>query len=340
MNIGYIKEADIPEKNIDKIRYFFGKVIVSQFEEGHVLRIPIYKNERKTKKVLYNLIKIIEKLRIDTVVFSEKIMFNHHELYNQIYQALVENKENILNGRKLMNYMNYDIFEYILNLQKVDIKQEDIYFLIKKDPNLDMQFLLRFIENCKTVNIVTNDIDRFKKIQSNLYEKESILISVLNNKSKSLKRAKYIFNVNMTKEEIEKYKINREAIIVNFKEDIRYSNNTFGGINVNYFQIDIPDEYIERFESIGGIEEFDQAKLYESILIRKLEIEKKKNTILSKRELIKRKNIVNDLIKEDNVKITGLMGNNGRIDEDEFINLRLLQNIKKQKNDINDTAKT
>lgn len=144
----------------------------------------------------------------------------------------------------------------------------------------------------------------------------------------------------MTKEEIEKYKINREAIIVNFKEDIRYSNNTFGGINVNYFQIDIPDEYIERFESIGGIEEFDQAKLYESILIRKLEIEKKKNTILSKRELIKRKNIVNDLIKEDNVKITGLMGNNGRIDEDEFINLRLLQNIKKQKNDINDTAKT
>ena len=97
---------------------------------------------------------------------------------------------------------------------------------------------------------------------------------------------------------------------------------------------------IERFESIGGIEEFDQAKLYESILIRKLEIEKKKNTILSKRELIKRKNIVNDLIKEDSVKITGLMGNNGRIDEDEFINLKLLQNIKKQKNDINDTAKT
>ena len=208
-----LSKAGTSYKNI--VETIDGEMIVGdldgEFEEGHVLRIPIYKNERKTKKVLYNLIKIIEKLKIDTVVFSEKIMFNHHELYNQIYQALVENKENILNGRKLMNYMNYDIFEYILNLQKVDIKQEDIYFLIKKDPNLDMQFLLRFIENCKTVNIVTNDIDRFKKIQSNLYEKESILISVLNNKSKSLKRAKYIFNVNMTKEEIEKYKINREA---------------------------------------------------------------------------------------------------------------------------------
>lgn len=329
MNIGYIKEADIPEKNIDKIRCFFGRAIIFQFEEGYVFKVPIYKKEKQVKRLVANLIQKFQKLKIDTITFSEKILSDYPEFYEMMEQALIEDKENILDGKKLMSYMNFEIFEYILNLQKVDIKQQDIYFLIKKDQSLDLQFLSKFIENCKTVNIVTNDIDRFKKIQENLYEKENILISVSNNKNKSLKRAKYIFNINMAKSDIEKFKINREAIIVNFKDNIKYNSNTFNGININYFQIDIPDEYIERFEPIGGIEEFDQAKLYESILMRKIEIEKKKNTILSKRELVKRKNIVTDLIKEDKIKIMGLIGNNGRIDEDEFINLLSLQCAKK-----------
>ena len=53
--------------------------------------------------------------------------------------------------------------------------------------------------------------------------------------------------------------------------------------------------------------------------MKKIEIEKKKSTILSKSELAKRKNIVNDIIRQDEIKIMGLIGNNGRIDESEII---------------------
>lgn len=320
MNIVYVRKGNIPLKIKNKIKYFLGKVTVKQFEQGSIFEVPININngEKQVNRTIENVLKQIKKLNIDTIVFSEKILSENKLFIEQLQQKLSQNSD-ILDGKKLMRYMNFNIFEYILDLQKKEMGQEDIFFLIKKEPNLDLQFLSRFVENCKTVNIVTNDMERFKRIQESLYERENILISVSNNKAKSLKRAKYIFNINMDKKDIEKYKINRDAIIVNFGENIKYDCNTFDGINVNYFQIDMPDEYIERFEPINGIEEFDEAKLYESVLIRKIEIEKKKSTILSKSELAKRKNIVNDIIKQDEIKIMGLIGNNGIIDESEII---------------------
>ena len=218
-----------------------------------------------------------------------------------------------------MQYMNFDIFEYILKIQKEPMNKQDVFFMIKKDNNMDLQFLEPYIENCKTVNIVTNDMERFKKVQDNLYEKEDILISVSNNKNKALKKAKYIFNVNMNKSEMKKYKIDRNAIIINLKENVKIDDTSFEGININYFQISIPDDYIEKYEIFCKENEFDTVKIYEAILLRKIQSQKAKSVMLSKTDLKKRKNIEADIIKKDNVKITGLIGNNGRIDENEII---------------------
>ena len=295
-------------------------VVVREYEQGIVFQIPMLEKEKQMEHVLQNLFKQIQKTKVDTIVFSETCI--HSSFYSKMETFLQNSGSNVLTGRKLMHYMNYEILEYILNIQKTTMKEEDVFFLIKKDDKLDLQFLSRFIENCKMVNIVTNDIERFKKVQDSLYQRENILIGVSNHKSKSLKRAKYILNVNMEKKEIEKFKINRDAIIINFKEKIQYDNATFDGININYFQIAMPDEYVEQMEKINEVGEFDIACLYEAILLKKVEIAKKKITMLSKEELTKHKNIILDMIADDNIHITGLIGNNGRIDETELIRNR------------------
>ena len=59
-----------------------------------------------------------------------------------------------------------------------------------------------------------------------------------------------------------------------------------------------------------------------SNLLKKLEIAKKNITMLSKKELIKHKSIVEDMIKDDDIHVIGLIGNNGRIDEKELIRNR------------------
>ena len=212
-------------------------------------------------------------------------------------------KINILNGKKLMEYMEFEILKYITNKQNTSMNKEDIYIVFKKEINLDLNFLKQFIQNFKTVNVVTNDIERLKNVQDNLLENDGILISISNNKRKALKRAKYIINLNLNKEELEKYKINRDAIIINIKEDVKYNVSSFDGVNINYFGIDCPDEYIEKFEQIG--ENFDIVKLYESILIYYNAYNMKIESVYER-------------ISKDNIKITELIGNNGKISDEEL----------------------
>lgn len=317
INIGYIKKADIPVKIIERVKQFLGIIKKEQYDVGTVFKIPRNIKEKKQEKFIHKFINELKKVKIDTVVFSEEII--NSNLYEGIVDEICKVNKRIVNGKRLMQYMNFDIFEYILKIQKEPMNKQDVFFMIKKDNNMDLQFLEPYIENCKTVNIVTNDMERFKKVQDNLYEKEDILISVSNNKNKALKKAKYIFNVNMNKSEMKKYKIDRNAIIINLKENVKIDDTSFEGININYFQISIPDDYIEKYEIFCKENEFDTVKIYEAILLRKIQSQKAKSVMLSKTDLKKRKNIEADIIKKDNVKITGLIGNNGRIDENEII---------------------
>lgn len=294
MVIGYIKE----EKLIGK---FFRKIEVRSFNDNYIIAVD-NKNDIKIKK---RLIKAIKKLKIEAIVFSKSL---EGEFEVQIRDILNSNDKNnigikIINGKKLMEYMQYEILEYIIKKRKEDIKLEDVYIVFKKDSKLDLNFLKKFIENFRMTNIVTNEVDRLKNVQDNLLENDNILISVSNNKRKALKRAKYILNVNLDKVELEKYRINRNATIINIKENVRYDNVSFDGININNFNIELSDEYVERFEVLN--EKFENTKLYESVLIN---------------ENYTNKNIekIYDRINNDEIKVKELIGNNGIIEDKEL----------------------
>lgn len=294
MVIGYIKE----EKLIGK---FFRKIEVRSFNDNYIIAVD-NKNDIKIKK---RLIKAIKKLKIEAIVFSKSL---EGEFEVQIRDILNSNDNNnigikIINGKKLMEYMQYEILEYIIKKRKEDIKLEDVYIVFKKDSKLDLNFLKKFIENFRMTNIVTNEVDRLKNVQDNLLENDNILISVSNNKRKALKRAKYILNVNLDKVELEKYRINRNATIINIKENVRYDNVSFDGININNFNIELSDEYVERFEVLN--EKFENTKLYESVLIN---------------ENYTNKNIekIYDRINNDEIKVKELIGNNGIIEDKEL----------------------
>lgn len=322
MVVGYIKKQNKPVNLMDKIKYFFGIVKVTQCNMGYILELPFGGNE---DKIINKVSKIIKKLEMDNIVFSDEL------IYTELSFRVINNLDKIIvrDGRELMHFMQYDILMYILNIQKIDANNVDVFFLIKKDNDLNLQFLSKFIENCKTVNIVTNDIDRFKAVQDRIYQNENILIGISNNKNKALKRARYIFNINMDENDIKKYKINRDAIIINLKNMVCYNNPGFNGININYIKILLADAYIEQFEKIDDQNEFDLTRLYEIYLTQEMNIEKRKLNILKCEKV---ENIEEKIIKQDGVKITDLVGNNGRIDESEFVKNYNLNNLTKHEN--------
>ena len=295
MVVGYIKEENIDSGIFQKIK----GVEIRKFDNNYVIAIS-NKDKSWLKK---RLVKNIEKLKIEALVFGNQLEGSFKE---EICTMLGRRKLQIINGKLLMEYMEYEIVKYIINKQGTNTKKEDIYIIFKKEDGLDLNFLKRFIENFKVTNIVTNDIERLKNVQENLLENDGILIAVSNNKKKALKRAKYIINVNLNKEELEKYTINRNSIIINIRENVKYNSSSFDGININYFNISCPDEYIEKLEQIGDIEtKFDLVKLYESILL---------CNNIQKQEL----EAIYERINEDGIYVTELIGNNGLISDEEL----------------------
>lgn len=87
------------------------------------------------------------------------------------------------------------------------------------------------------------------------------------------------------------------GIIVNVNQEVKIHKKSFSGINVNSYNINIPDEYKR-----NG---FCDIEMYESTLMCKTQFQ----------------NIINKM-KEDNIEISSLIGNNGIINEKEYIALQ------------------
>lgn len=83
------------------------------------------------------------------------------------------------------------------------------------------------------------------------------------------------------------------GIIVNVNHEIKIHKKSFSGINVNGYNISIPDEYKR-----NG---FNDIEMYESAVMCKTQFQ----------------NVINK-INEDDIKVSSLIGNNGVINEKEY----------------------
>ena len=147
----------------------------------------------------------------------------------------------------------------------------------------------------KRLNVITNHIEKGKRIQEYLYNNFGIMLNVTNNKRKSLLKSEIIINIDFVEEDINRYKIYDNAIIININDKINIQSKRFNGINVSYYKIEMPDEY--------KLEGFKDEIVYESLIYGK--------TL---------KNINKEILK-DNIKINRLIGNNGFIKEHEFLQI-------------------
>ncbi len=118
------------------------------------------------------------------------------------------------------------------------------------------------------------------------------MLNISNNKKKSLLKAEIIVNIDFPEELINKYRIYDKAIILNISDKISLKSKRFNGININYYKIQIPDEY--------KLEGFKGEIVYESLIYGK-----------------KYREIYREIIN-DNIEINKLIGNNGFIKEREF----------------------
>lgn len=270
---------------IEKIDQSFMSIGKIKIEQDN-LKIGLnLKKEKNIKRIINRL----TKCEINNVVLSK-------ELYNEknLINALNANNINILNGRWLEKYLAIQILDYIVIEKNIEKMETEIAITLNQITNLGIELIKILAREYKKVIVVTNHLEKLRRIEKNIYDDYGVLIVVTNNKKKSLSNAHIILNFDFNKEILNKYKINENAIIINMEGDMEIYRKRFNGINVNDYEIEVEkDSVVWR----NNMQNFKTKDLLEASLYAKDTFE----------------NICNR-IKKSNVKIKELYGINGKIE--------------------------
>lgn len=276
----YIQETDKPnillkKANIIKLRE--DKIILPIAEE------PI--NIKKAEKLAIKTKNILEKTNCKKVVLSKKIK-KQEEYIDFLNSYGIQ----VTNGNKLFKVLMVKILQYIIEKTKLKEDEIQISILVNDIEANVLENIKRIVKKYKKVNIVTNHFEKFKKLEEQIFEEDGIMLTVSNNKRKSLFNSQVILNIDFPEELINKYRIYEKAIIVNFRRNVTIDAKRFNGMNIKDYEIDF--QYLEAFD-------LEKENLYDKKDIYEAEILKNKPYEVVMKNLIRNK-----------VKIVKLIGNN------------------------------
>lgn len=279
----YIQETDKP-------RFLFKLFNIIKVKEDKII-LPI-KDEKisikKAEKLVNKTKNILDKTNCNKVVLS-KVIKTQEDYKNYLYSSDV----NIIKAEQLTEILLLDILKYIKN--KKSLKPEELSLTIfVNDISMNMLENLKIIvKEYKRINIITNHIQKFKKLEEDFFDEQGIIITVGNNKRKSALKSNIIINVDFPNELINQYNINDEAIIINLRGNIKINKKRFTGININDYEIDF-----DNFEEFDYEKEmlFDKKEIYEAEFIKNQPFKYSRNDIAKYK-----------------VKVTKLFGTNNEI---------------------------
>ncbi len=296
MEIGYIKEECNSLKLKDSIclrfREIFGIIKEIYIDDKLFFVLPITNNSKLNKKRIKRLAKCLDKCLYKNDI--ENIVLSNYLYSISLFKNILYGQNiNIFNGKKLFKYMVYDILKYIYLIKGTDEKNEEVCILINDLTSKNMQNIIYIANKVKRINIVTNHINSFNNLEKKLYNEFGILITVSNNKKKSLIKSSIIINFDFPNELVNKYCINNSAIIINIPNNVKINSKKFYGILINDFEINIPKNI-----EVNG---FRNETVYESMVFQK--------------EFIN----IQKMITKEKITIKNLTGKNGEINKNELI---------------------
>ena len=279
----YIEKNDKPniiEKMLNLIKVQDSTIILPINEKT---------KEKQIEKIAKKTIKVIGKISNSKKIVLSKKMKKEEKYINYLNEYGIE----IADGRWLFEVLMLKSLKYIIEKKNMKKEEVSISILVNDINDNILENIKEIVKEYKKINIVTNHIEKFKKIEKQILEKEGIMLVISNNRRKSLLKSKIILNIDFPTELINKYQIYEEAIIVNLKGNVKIEKKRFNGININDYEICF--KYEDEFD-FEKKEKYNKKDIYEAKIIKKQPY----------KFIMKR-------IDEDQVKIIELVGNKSTI---------------------------
>ena len=278
----YIQENDKPN-------WLNNKFNILKLENNKIiLPIDINKiNNKKEQKLAEKTKKILDKTHSKKMIVSKETK----QLTNYINCLHSYNFE-IVDSKWLFEVLSVKALDFIVEKRNMKKEETKVGILVNDLTQITLENIRKIAKEYKSVGIVTNHMERLKKLEEQILEDEGIIINITNNKRKSLNMVDLILNIDFPSELINKYNINDDAIIINIKGKVKINKKRFKGININDYEIKF-----ENHDNLGRdiLSKYKMAEIYEAKLYKKTPYKS-----------------IMDILKKDNVEILMLQGKNMR----------------------------
>lgn len=202
--------------------------------------LPIEKNmnENQIRKISIKCVKQIKKN-----CNSKKIVLSKNLHKSKGFENILKsNRFEIVDGRWLFELLTIDVLKHIVKKENFDLNKIYVSFLVNDLTEIRLENIKLLSTMCKNFSVVTNHIEKFKKISNNLLNTEGIVLLASNNKRKSLSKSQIIINTDFSSELLNKYYVFEKSIIVNLDKKTDIKKKRFEGIIISDYEIDLRDD--------------------------------------------------------------------------------------------------
>ncbi len=269
-----------------KKKRIFDHITVNRLEDELQLVIPAFK-EKRQKKIAYQINKIMKKNKVSNLVLS-----NDLKQFTDFKNILLQNSNSIITGKKLYKVLLPKIITELSKLLSFEKEKMNIAILVQEYSADNVELIQILADEVKSLSIVTNNGYRFEQIVSELLRSKGIAVQLLQKGKTNLKRRHIIINLDFSSSELETLNVPNESIVITNQIEKQKMKNGFNGIVIR--DIDI---YLGQ-----RIEDFRSMELCEAYIYRYMK-RIKENTLLFNRSIY---------------QINGYIGNNGKIEQEDF----------------------
>lgn len=243
----YIEKVDKP------------KTVIHQIKKIEVKEncCKVYANLEKESNI-EKVVKKFQQYDINNIVI-EKSLFDNQKFIDYINSFDI----NIFEGKWLIKYLSFELLDFVIYKKQIIKQETEIAITVNEITDLAVETIKILASQYKKVTVVTNHINKIRKIEKNLYEQQGILIILSNNQKRSLIRPHIILNMDFNDEIINRYKINEKAVIINLEGNVRIESKRFEGININNYEIDVGN--MEKFINFD-MEKYNNKDIVESLI--------------------------------------------------------------------------
>ena len=257
-------------RKIKKLKYVFGNI--KRIESDDKIEYICYTVQNKEEKMLRKIENRVRKNINTNIILSRRIKEiasnkENIEIYQNVNKIIKNSKEN----KSIYRDFFKTVIKSVIERKKEILEEQSLSILIGTKDYNNTQLISELITQYKMINIVTSNRNQFAGLEEEA-EQNFEPISVLNNKRKSLRNAKYILNVDFSGEKIKEYSIDRTAIIFNVADTkidklMYFDGNIINNVKlIDNGEFELQDEYnIQREKWAEVVREKIEKNEYELI---------------------------------------------------------------------------